>query len=130
MSIPYASKWFQIFYYLLRKLMTRHEFKEQGMLAIEDGMAPPSKRMKVNSDEDIRTLVQIWETQPMRISLEDHIFPSKSSKINPFVICFFSVDDYSQFSISRVRLDGECIGLMRCNHPLCCDKPLADRLHK
>jgi len=99
----------------LEKLMTRHEFKDQNILAIEDGMAPPTKRMKVASNEDIRNLVQIWETQPMRISLEDHIFP---------------IDDYSQFSISRVRLDGECLGLMRCNHPLCCEKPLADRLHK
>ena len=57
--------------------MTRHEFKDQNILAIEDGMAPPSKRMKVASDEDIRNLVHIWETQPMRISLEDHIVPSK-----------------------------------------------------
>ncbi|CBY18270.1 unnamed protein product [Oikopleura dioica] len=99
----------------LEKLMTRHEFKDQNILAIEDGMEPPTKRMKVATDEDIHNLVQIWETQPMRISLEDHIFP---------------IDDYSQFSISRVRLDGECLGLMRCNHPLCCEKPLADRLHK
>jgi len=99
----------------LEKMMTRHEFKDQNILAIEDGMAPPTKRMKVATDEDIRNLVHIWETQPMRISLEDHIVP---------------IDDYSQFSISRVRLDGECLGLMRCNHPLCCEKPLADRLHK
>jgi len=56
--------------------MTRHEFKDQNMLAIEDGMAPPTKRMKVATDEDIRNLVHIWETQPMRISLEDSIFPS------------------------------------------------------
>ncbi|CBY13542.1 unnamed protein product [Oikopleura dioica] len=95
--------------------MTRHEFRDQNILAIEDGMESPTKRMKVSTDEDIRNLIQIWETQPMRISLEDHIFP---------------IDDYSQFSISRVRLDGECLGLMRCNHPLCCEKPLADRLHK
>ena len=109
--------------------MTRHEFKDQNILAIEDGTAPPSKRMKVASDEDIRNLVHIWETQPMRISLEDHIVPSKHFSSHSFTN-LIPVDDYSQFSISRVRLDGECLGLMRCNHPLSCKKPLADRLHK
>jgi len=59
--------------------MTRHEFKDQNILAIEDGMESPTKRMKVATDEDIRNLIQIWETQPMRISLEDHIFPSQLS---------------------------------------------------
>lgn len=117
-------------FYIFRKLMTRHEFKDQNMLAIEDGMAPPTKRMKVATDEDIRNLVHIWETQPMRISLEDSIFPSKHFCLDFLLITSISVDDYSQFSISRVRLDGECLGLMRCNHPLCCEKPLADRLHK
>ena len=68
----------------LSKLKTRHEFKEQNILAIEDGMAPPTKKMKVASDEDIRTIVQIWESQPMRISLEDHIFPSKNLTYNSF----------------------------------------------
>ena len=59
--------------------MTRHEFRDQNILAIEDGMESPTKRMKVSTDEDIRNLIQIWETQPMRISLEDHIFPSQLS---------------------------------------------------
>ena len=59
--------------------MTRHEFRDQNILAIEDGMESPTKRMKVSTDEDIRNLIQIWETQPMRISLEDHIFPIQLS---------------------------------------------------
>ena len=59
--------------------MTRHEFRDQNILAIEEGMESPTKRMKVSTDEDIRNLIQIWETQPMRISLEDHIFPSQLS---------------------------------------------------
>ena len=68
--------------------MTRHEFKDQNILAIEDGMAPPTKRMKVATDEDIRNLVHIWETQPMRISLEDHIVPSKHLHRVSFTIYF------------------------------------------
>lgn len=83
-------------------------------LAIEgDDGCPPSKKIKTSEDQQKRLLLEIWEKEPDRVTTEDMIY---------------EVDEYSQFPLSRVKLDGECLGLMRCNHPICAKKPLQQQL--